>query len=203
AGSCTSSGAGDGCRPMRWATTHAWPNCTGSTATAWPHCRPACPCRAATRGAACCSTGCAGSSGAPPCALRGWGRTDLICTVWVHYAHHRGAHPWLDSPLRGMSGRTCARTLARLPASPGRGRCLIRLAFSERGREQPGPATSSGADLARVLRRNKRRTQCRAGTTSRRSEEHTSELQSREKLVCRLLRGKTKEDRARAARTRG
>src|SRR5690606_40598254 len=33
---------------------------------------------------------------------------------------------------------------------------------------------------------------------STRSEEHTSELQSREKLVCRLLRAKKEEARARA-----
>src|SRR5690606_40139109 len=38
---------------------------------------------------------------------------------------------------------------------------------------------------------------CAAGSRTKRSEEHTSELQSRENLVCRLLLEKKKEERER------
>src|SRR5436309_5445657 len=41
---------------------------------------------------------------------------------------------------------------------------------------------------------------CRLGQACRRSEEHTSELQSRENLVCRLLLEKKKKKRARRAK---
>src|SRR2546429_4577832 len=49
---------------------------------------------------------------------------------------------------------------------------------------------------------NARRTACRADTTATgRSEEHTSELQSRLHLVCRLLLEKKKNDRNLTRRT--
>src|SRR5438445_8681262 len=46
------------------------------------------------------------------------------------------------------------------------------------------PVNHSASDLAAV----------RAGSGATRSEEHTSELQSRQHLVCRLLLAKNKED---------
>src|SRR5690606_39704420 len=82
-------------------------------------------------------------------------------------------------------------TLFRSPHAPiGRFRC--------RSRWPPGP-----------LCRGRRSRSCRSGRgraeRPSRSEEHTSELQSREKLVCRLLLEKKKQnnrEHKRAARTR-
>src|SRR5690606_40149761 len=50
------------------------------------------------------------------------------------------------------------------------------------------PATPEVARLKKILRDNKLHTVC-----EERSEEHTSELQSRENLVCRLLLEKKKK----------
>src|SRR3712207_7082806 len=57
---------------------------------------------------------------------------------------------------------------------------LRRRGYSDQhSRRQPQPARGGGVD--RMLR------QLRVPTAPRRSEEHTSELQSRQYLVCRLL----------------
>src|SRR5690606_39382897 len=58
------------------------------------------------------------------------------------------------------------------------------------------PGTWSGTSAAEILRaprREKRLSCCLRSRASSRSEEHTSELQSRENLVCRLLLEKKKE----------
>src|SRR3712207_8713501 len=74
------------------------------------------------------------------------------------------------------------RALSRLPYS------LQRNLWdgSERGRSEPAGAES--AALETHLQRGKR-------GSRRRSEEHTSELQSRQYLVCRLLLEKKKKSR--------
>src|SRR5204862_6979214 len=64
---------------------------------------------------------------------------------------------------------------------------------------EPAPSVALRRDRDR-----RRRQRPRGGALSRareivRSEEHTSELQSRRELVCRLLRGKKTKGRARAA----
>src|SRR5690606_41941366 len=53
-------------------------------------------------------------------------------------------------------------------------------------RTTPGRSTITSATRTTAWRRRSRRTSA-PSTTSSRSEEHTSELQSRENLVCRLL----------------
>src|SRR2546422_4116577 len=55
---------------------------------------------------------------------------------------------------------------------------------------RPLPAKRRSASWQRI----NREPGCRAGTRSSRSEEHTSELQSRLHLVCRLLLEKKKEN---------
>src|SRR5690606_37009592 len=93
-------------------------------------------------------------------------------------------------------GRTGART--GIPACRGRGSVPVprrgasrgprvgRRRCSRRGRGAPGGRRSRGG-----RRRGRRGT----GWRRRRSEEHTSELQSRENLVCRLLLEKKKKSR--------
>src|SRR3712207_7168805 len=56
-------------------------------------------------------------------------------------------------------------------------------------RAAPGPADARNPGGGRVRRRGDRR----ADRGARRSEEHTSELQSRQYLVCRLLLEKKKQ----------
>src|SRR5690606_41244926 len=55
--------------------------------------------------------------------------------------------------------------------------------------------SSSSDYVARTGSRCTRRSVSRSGSQGRESEEHTSELQSREKLVCRLLLEKKKRSR--------
>src|SRR5690606_41633213 len=61
------------------------------------------------------------------------------------------------------------------------------------GGEYSSPAGACPLSMARALRHAQRRVRAtrpgtpRRGVPARRSEEHTSELQSRENLVCRLL----------------
>src|SRR5690606_41781260 len=52
---------------------------------------------------------------------------------------------------------------------------------------------TSSASVAGSVSRSRAATRSRQPTPSSRSEEHTSELQSREKLVCRLLLEKKKQ----------
>src|SRR5690606_41863655 len=83
-------------------------------------------------------------------------------------------------------------TLFRSAALPARGtrRPCRRRSASRTG---PKPLVRQPACVAAVLRI--RRSGCRVGREcrgARRSEEHTSELQSRENLVCRLLLEKKK-----------
>src|SRR5699024_12232217 len=57
-----------------------------------------------------------------------------------------------------------------------------------RGRPRPGPVTSrSSRTTPASPKRRKSRPKAELNTTRDRSEEHTSELQSRFDLVCRLL----------------
>src|SRR3989442_7737989 len=60
-----------------------------------------------------------------------------------------------------------------------------------RGRNAPPPR--SGRDRTNRRRGNDSSTACRCGVRPARSEEHTSELQSRPHLVCRLLLEKKKK----------
>src|SRR5690606_39624454 len=83
-------------------------------------------------------------------------------------------------PICGRAGCARARHAARFPARP-----------------RPGSTAARRPLIARSWPRQKR-TRVRGGSTgvrpgSARSEEHTSELQSRENLVCRLLLEKKKE----------
>src|SRR3712207_7256814 len=78
---------------------------------------------------------------------------------------------------------------SRAAASPAR-------AFEARGREvrfPPCHAHSRSTKPARSCRRCARSPR-RCATASARSEEHTSELQSRQYLVCRLLLEKNKKE---------
>src|SRR5207302_2415587 len=97
-----------------------------------------------------------------------------------------------DPEKRGSDGRR-----ARLP-QPGSSR--RRGAFDVRGNRAGKPRRPGRRD--RPLRRRpaplspaNRRRRSGAGTVRRRSEEHTSELQSRENLVCRLLLEKKKTEK--------
>src|SRR5690606_41780565 len=68
--------------------------------------------------------------------------------------------------------------------APARGTAALRTApslHSRQGTGSPRPECSSGHGS------------CALGSSPRRSEEHTSELQSRENLVCRLLLEKKKK----------
>src|SRR2546429_3834823 len=69
----------------------------------------------------------------------------------------------------------------RAPRAPERGRATVPRVGAARGR--PGVRGEPGAD--------------RAGSSNSRSEEHTSELQSRLHLVCRLLLEKKKQTNTR------
>src|SRR3712207_7298664 len=64
---------------------------------------------------------------------------------------------------------------------------------SPTGSRPPGPLRDSG-ELGRLLRRDRPRRHTPDSLDARcRSEEHTSELQSRQYLVCRLLLEKNKD----------
>src|SRR5690606_40864567 len=80
-------------------------------------------------------------------------------------------------------------------AEPQRRRILVLLRDGERASteiaEQLGLAASGASKHLRVLR-GVGLVRVREGGRQRRSEEHTSELQSRENLVCRLLLEKKK-----------
>src|SRR6266496_2024335 len=68
----------------------------------------------------------------------------------------------------------------------------VRLRFDRRVGGVPGPARP-GRDLRRGSHRGGQRVQPAGSSRRRRSEEHTSELQSRRDLVCRLLLEKKKK----------
>src|SRR3712207_6975864 len=80
-------------------------------------------------------------------------------------------------------------TLFRSPRARGRGR-------GRRGRRTGGGLRDAAHDASSYLARGARHREgaapWRHADSSRRSEEHTSELQSRQYLVCRLLLEKTK-----------
>src|SRR5436309_15190834 len=61
-----------------------------------------------------------------------------------------------------------------------------------RGHPRPRRGRAGRRRLFQLGRRGFRRDRCEVGTLNARSEEHTSELQSRENLVCRLLLEKKK-----------
>src|SRR5204862_3990725 len=90
----------------------------------------------------------------------------------------------------GARGRMCLARPTHAPGSPGRGRT----GGSPRGRCGSGRGTgaaSTGRGGATV-RRHEPGKRPKAGSRESRSEEHTSELQSRRDLVCRLLLEKKK-----------
>src|SRR5207247_7833980 len=63
------------------------------------------------------------------------------------------------------------------------------------GRRRPSPSSSAaGSGPAPPILATSMRTTCRLSADARRSEEHTSELQSRVDLVCRLLLEKKKNN---------
>src|SRR5690606_41381375 len=101
------------------------------------------------------------------------------------YTHHTATHSCTLSLHDALPISRQACDAPVLPAQAGRVR---------HGR--PGPDRCGGdlravADAVRAER--DRSTSPQSGAVDRRSEEHTSELQSRENLVCRLLLEKKKE----------
>src|SRR5690348_17998209 len=73
-----------------------------------------------------------------------------------------------------------------LPLAPGRGAARGAAVVLDQG-ERPPPAGRQGAAGPRPARGAGRRLRRRRRAPGRRSEEHTSELQSPVHLVCRLL----------------
>src|SRR5207302_8887770 len=92
----------------------------------------------------------------------------------------------------------CNRARPDLPSSPTRRSSDLGVGQAG-GRRRPGPRRGLPAlvlvqqlDQARVAQGEELVTRTALATRAWRSEEHTSELQSREKLVCRLLLEKKK-----------
>src|SRR5438034_2034229 len=86
-------------------------------------------------------------------------------------------HPILRQRFRGFSAKA-TRERQRLPGPRARGRPPCGRARRTRPRTARAPGT--------------RRARASRGSSGRRSEEHTSELQSHSDLVCRLLLEKKK-----------
>src|SRR2546422_6870157 len=106
-----------------------------------------------------------------------------VCTATVSLLH---SIEWIDNDWRAHSPSTAFRSLSTRPCL-----CYPHCGGSFQPptrREQPA-GSSGGPDAAPVARRAGR-----AGRCPRRSEEHTSELQSRLHLVCRLLLEKKKKN---------
>src|SRR5712691_7534186 len=107
----------------------------------------------------------------------------------------RGRRPPLASlaPNQPRPARDAARALERGGVAAGQGR------VQEGARAQESDPAGGVVHLVVVARRPEKRREpaqeaflpecheCTAGPTGRRSEEHTSELQSQSNLVCRLL----------------
>src|SRR5690606_1174431 len=91
-------------------------------------------------------------------------------------------------PWCAAAGRP-AGPLPGLPARRGADR-------PGRGRTLPGPAAAAAAAVRRGVRARAGQRLPERFDFHARSEEHTSELQSREKLVCRLLLAKKKNSMA-------
>src|SRR5690606_39986494 len=87
-------------------------------------------------------------------------------------------------------------TLFRSGRHPAQPRGLPRLAAQGEAGTTPQAATPGTAGRAPQGRRSRPGTGADAAAGDQRSEEHTSELQSRENLVCRLLLEKKKNERA-------
>src|SRR5690606_41750445 len=79
---------------------------------------------------------------------------------------------------------TLFRSASRRPAVAGPG---ARPARARRRCSRPGTGSDSAVPHGRFARPPRRGSRGRGKSAAGRSEEHTSELQSREKLVCRLL----------------
>src|SRR5690606_40833466 len=96
-----------------------------------------------------------------------------------------------------------ARSRSRRKPRPARSpawRATRRWPCRARGGRRPSSQGARKEGLARPRRRHRRaRRTTRQAEAPARSEEHTSELQSREKLVCRLLLEKKKKSDHRSA----
>src|SRR5690606_39334374 len=90
-----------------------------------------------------------------------------------------------DALWRAPAARPHARRHRRAPLPAPADRADLPLCLHDRGPQLPVPA--AGADDGVVRRRVEPGGHMAAALPVARSEEHTSELQSRENLVCRLL----------------
>src|SRR5690606_41863927 len=96
-------------------------------------------------------------------------------------------HPALHSfPTRRSSDLTsCGRSCTAWPCSPSTATWITRAPTPARSRATPSSACARGSASVVIP----------SSEPTVRSEEHTSELQSRENLVCRLLLEKKKKKR--------
>src|SRR5690606_40589880 len=107
----------------------------------------------------------------------------------VLFSHRDGHHPHLHSfPTRRSSDLSPARAVCS--RSTGDSRCPVARVSTTRSRTFSSNTsslriTSPGWSAPLEI--------CAVSTMANRSEEHTSELQSRENLVCRLLLEKKKK----------
>src|SRR5439155_9603452 len=101
--------------------------------------------------------------------------------------------PTARSVMHGAITTQCPRPMPVTPLTPLRGACPAGVAHAP---QRCGPARCPHAPLRRLADSNLRRAHATGSEQILRSEEHTSELQSRGHLVCRLLPEKKKDDMA-------
>src|SRR5205085_12318282 len=117
---------------------------------------------------------------------------DGVSSLWCNVHGHR--HPAIDIAVRDQMDRVSHSTMLGLSHRPAieLARRLVEIAPAGLSRVFYSDSGSTAAEIALKMAFQFWAQHREAPGRSRRSEEHTSELQSQSKLVCRLLLEKKK-----------